>query len=249
MKTNKLYIFFLLVFAFWLGCAQISAFAQQEESESEDTEQTETTQQETASEQEADEEEASEATEEEGTESEVQFGDEESDAEQEKEEQGFFSKLAFWKSWTTPDAPKDPLEWHENVQNYLSVTEEEYYRNGYTRINDKWLPVFMLRRFNMMDKQYNHTLVVKGKPQRMPSIKGIETIPYGLQVQNLGFDVQMPKFPSVSREQKQLDEIEATQLCSIQLGLYGFEETIWLPDKRKEIRDLAETWNAGNSTD
>lgn len=154
---------------------------------------------------------------------------------------GFINALKFW-NWGATDAPDTLSPWHANVSNYLKVENDEYIRYGYTRINEDWLPIFFLRRFDMSDKQYVHTLVIKGQPKKSPKIKGIEMSEYGMVISNLGFDVRMPKFPSVSREKKGRDEKEAIKLCNTQLDLYGFDEIEWQPGEQEELRNLAETW-------
>jgi type III secretory pathway component EscV len=157
-----------------------------------------------------------------------------------KDGESFLQKLMFWKK---NKAPEDASPWHEKVKTYVAAKETEYYRYGYAQLDSgDWIPVFFLRRFKMMQRQYQHILIIQGEPARKPNIKGVEMTTYGMRVENQGFDVEMPKFASVSRNQKKVDEQEAIQLATIQLDLYGFEEVIWLSDKRKDLRDLADTW-------
>jgi len=174
---------------------------------------------------------------------EAQTQNAESAGQAEQDEGGFLNSLLFWQNWGPPDAPTEPSQWHDSVRKHLNVEDDEYIRYGYTRINETWLPIFFLRRFKMMDKQYVHTLIIQGQPKKSPKIKGIKMGKFGMEVSNLGFDVRMPKFPSVSREQKGRDEKEAVQLCTIQLDLYGFDEIEWLPGEEEELRNLADTWN------
>jgi hypothetical protein len=164
-----------------------------------------------------------------------------------KEDDGesFFQKLMFWKK---NKAPSEESSWHEKVKSYVAAKESEYYRFGYAQLDsDEWIPVFFIRRFKMMERQYQHRLIVQGQPSRQPNIKGVRMSTYGMEVENQGFDVEMPKFASVSRKQKSIDEQEAIQLASIQLELYGFEEVIWLTDKRKDLRDLSDTWQTNGN--
>jgi hypothetical protein len=159
--------------------------------------------------------------------------------------ESFFQKLMFWKR---NKAPSEVSSWHENVKNYVAAKDNEYYRYGYAQLDSgEWIPVFFLRRFKMMQRQYQHKLIVKGQPAREPNIKGVRMSNYGMEVENQGFDVEMPKFASVSRDQKKIDEQEAIQLASIQLDLYGFEEIVWLTDKRKDLRDLSDTWQTNGN--
>ncbi|MGM0587785.1 MAG: hypothetical protein ACQETE_05195 [Bacteroidota bacterium] len=166
-------------------------------------------------------------------------------AEEDDDGESFFQKLMFWKK---NKAPSEESSWHEKVKSYVAAKESEYYRFGYAQLDSgEWIPVFFIRRFKMMDRQYQHRLVVQGQPSRRPNIKGVRMSNYGMEVENQGFDVEMPKFASVSRKQKSIDEQEAIQLASIQLELYGFEEVIWLTDKRKDLRDLSDTWQTNGN--
>lgn len=160
----------------------------------------------------------------------------------------FWDKLKFWKK---KEKPKPAIEynlkvealWHENLQRYMGVTDEEFYRNGYARKGVQWYPIFFLRRFKMMQNQYEHTLVVYGRPEKMPRVKGINLGLYGVEVTNEGFDFQMPTVSSVSRSQKKYDDIQALDFATSRLQSFGFEEVLWLKDKKKETKDLADTWS------
>lgn len=246
MPTKKSIIFIIgFLLAAFLAVSPTISMAQQEEPEEQTT--TETA---AADSVEVEQEESDEAAEEQqaATQAEPRQQEEQPSRRERRKKKkedndgGFLSGLAFWKNWGDPKTPTKPSQWHIDVKNYLGVAEDEYYRYGYTLIDDTWLGVFLVRRFIMMDKQYSHTMVIQGNPTRLPNIKGVRVGPLGLEVTNLGFDVQMPRFPSVARSAKRLDEVEAVQLASIQLELYGFAETEWLPDKRKDLREMADTW-------
>ena len=155
---------------------------------------------------------------------------------------GFFSFFGKLKFWGGSSAPEEATEWHKEVRRYVSASEDEYYRFGYAKVDGKWVGTFFIRRFQMMEKQYSHLLIIQGEPGRVPGQKGVTVGPFGMEIRNNGFDIVMPKFPSVSRYQKKIDEQESIQLASMQLELYGFEASVWLEDRRKNFRDLADTW-------
>ncbi|TNE69171.1 hypothetical protein EP331_14615 [bacterium] len=169
------------------------------------------------------------------------------EAEKPKKE-SFWSKFAFWKKKPKPKPEREynlQVEslWHENLARYMGVNDDEFYRFGYARKGIQWYPVFFLRRFKMMQNQYEHTLIVYGKPQKMPRVKGITLGLYGVEVTNEGFEYQMPTVASVSRSQKQYDDVQSLDLASNRLQTFGFEQVLWLKDKKKETRDLADSWS------
>lgn len=160
----------------------------------------------------------------------------------------FWSKFAFWKKKPKPKPEREyniQVEslWHENLARYMGVNDNEFYRFGYARKGIQWYPIFFLRRFNMMKNQYEHTLIIYGKPEKMPRVKGITLGLYGVEVTNEGFEYQMPTVASVSRSQKQYDDIQSLDLATNRLQTFGFDQALWLKDKKKETRDLADTWS------
>ena len=164
----------------------------------------------------------------------------------------FWSKFMFWKE---KPKPKPAVEfntqiedvWHENIARFMGATDEEFYRFGYARKGVQWYPIFFLRRFEMIQNQYVHTLTIKGRPEKVPRVKGISMGLYGIEVTNEGFEFQMPTVASVSRSQKKFDDIQALDVATNRLQTFGFEEVRWLKDKKKETRDIANTWSISNS--
>ena len=174
---------------------------------------------------------------------------------------GFFAKLKstlmFWKKKKSPEQLAAEAEaqanivgfdvdrqtaWHQNLERYMGVRDDDFYRSGYALKDGQWFPVFFLRRFRMMRNQYEHLLVISGRPDRLPRIKGISEGPYGIEISNEGFDYQMPTVASVSRVQKGFDNDQALQLAGARLESFGFEEYIWLRDRKKDTSDLADSW-------
>lgn len=173
-----------------------------------------------------------------------------SDLQQSKEKpakRSFWSKLAFWKKTEKPK-PKVNFNieveniWHENIARYMGITDEEFYRFGYVRKGLQWYPVLFLRRFEMIPNQYNHTLVIRGRPDKIPKVKGITLGLYGIEVVNEGFEFQMPTVASVSRSQKKYDDIQALDVASNRLQTFGFDQVVWLRDKKRVTKDIADTW-------
>jgi hypothetical protein len=169
-----------------------------------------------------------------------------------KKKKSFWSKLAFWKKSAPQEEglkPKIDFNvmsesiWHENLARYMGVTDEEFYRFGYVRKGVQWYPIFFLRRFKMMQNQYEHTLVIHGKPAKLPKVKGLDIGPYGLEVRNEGFEFQMPTVASVSRSQKQYDDARAIEVATIRMQSFGFDQVVWLKDKKRETKDLSDTWS------
>lgn len=169
-----------------------------------------------------------------------------------KKKKSFWSKLAFWnKDKKGDDALKPKIEfnvmsesiWHENLARYMGVNDEEFYRFGYVRKGVQWYPIFFLRRFKMMQNEYEHTLIIHGKPAKLPKVKGLAIGPYGLEVTNEGFEFQMPTIASVSRSQKQYDDTRAIEVATMRMQTFGFDQVIWLKDKKRETKDLSDTWS------
>ena len=171
-----------------------------------------------------------------------------------KDDKGFFSKLKFWGS-DTQEAPREKSKLHELARFHYQAEKHEYYRFGYAKINEQWTSVFLLRRFKMIDRQYQHFLVIQGKPSKESLPKGMDIINLNkvsvdvddqkvtvLQIRNIGFEFEMPRIPSTSREQKEFDENEALQLAGMQIAIIGFEDHIWLPDNRRDLSGIADTW-------
>lgn len=167
-----------------------------------------------------------------------------------KKSSGFLSALTFWNN---NSKPKTPAPWHQLAQDYMGVQPNEFYLNGYAKINEQWIPVLFVRRFKMMKTQYEHTLLIKGAPRDKPDISGIDIVTivsnpdgqvdsYALRVQNVGFNFEMPVIPSVSRQEKQADEKRAAEIASMQLDFFGFEDYFWLENKSNKLRNVADTW-------
>jgi hypothetical protein len=169
-----------------------------------------------------------------------------------KKKKSFWAKLMFWKKDSQEDERLKPkIEfnvmsesiWHENLARYMGVTDEEFYRFGYVRKGVQWYPIFFLRRFKMMQNQYEHTLVIHGKPAKLPKVKGLNIGPYGLEVMNEGFEFQMPTVASVSRSQKQYDDVRSIEVATVRMQTFGFDQVVWLKDKKRETKDLSDTWS------
>lgn len=159
----------------------------------------------------------------------------------------FWSKLAFWKKAPKPKAKVNfnvEVEdvWHENIARYMGVTDEEFYRFGYARKGLQWYPILFLRRFEMIPNQYNHTLIIRGRPEKIPKVKGITLGLYGMEVVNEGFEFQMPTVASVSRSQKKYDDIQALDVATNRIQTFGFDQVVWLRDKKRVTKDIADTW-------
>ena len=162
----------------------------------------------------------------------------------------FFSAITFWNSSSKPEKAS---EWHQLAQDFLGVQSDDFYINGYAKINEIWIPTLFVRRFQMMKTQYEHILLIKGVPENIPDISGInvETIvkkpdgqvdSFALSVKNIGFNFEMPVIPSVSREEKKLDQQRAVELASMQLEFFGFEKFTWIDSKSNQLKNVADTW-------
>lgn len=170
-----------------------------------------------------------------------------------KDDGNWYDFFFFWEE----DEPEEPKlafntdvesQWHLDVARYEGIKENEFHRYGYAKNGNQWYPVLFVRRFKMMNNQYMHRLIINGRPNKLPRIKGIETHRYGIVVTNEGFEYQMPTVASVSRQQKRYDEEQSLKLAESRLSSFGFEQITWVPDRKKETKDLAETWDlqAGN---
>lgn len=169
-----------------------------------------------------------------------------------KKKKSFWSKLAFWKKDKQQAEEVDPSVefnvmsesiWHENIARYMGVNDEEFYRFGYVKKGMQWYPIFFLRRFKMMQNEYEHTLIIHGKPAKLPKVKGLNIGPYGLEVTNEGFEFQMPTTASVSRTQKKYDDTRAIEVATMRMQSFGFDQVVWLKDKKRETKDLSDTWS------
>ena len=141
-------------------------------------------------------------------------------------------------------APSEPDQWHNEVSLYNNQKKNDYFYYGYAQAGEEWFPVYIHRYFVMIKKQYEHTLVIKGRPENIPKVKGIRMSPYGLEIKNYGFEFDLPTFPSVDRQQKSLDEYEFRRIAEEKLLEFGFTKTIWLEDKTQKVKDMADTWRA-----
>lgn len=160
----------------------------------------------------------------------------------------WYDIFLFWKEDGPPPAKvkydtEYEADWHLDVARYEGVKPEEFYRYGYALRGNQWYPTFFLRRFNMMRNQYEHFLIINGRPEKLPRVKGISSHRYGIVVTNEGFEFQMPTVASVSRQQKTYDEEQALSLAKGRLMSFGFQQVTWVPDRKKETKDLAETWD------
>jgi len=166
----------------------------------------------------------------------------------------FFSALSFWNN---SNEPKTAAPWHQLASNYLGVQPNEFHLYGYAKIDEKWIPTLFVRRFKMEQKQYEHILLIKGVPKVKPEISGIDIVSFArnpnrqvdskaLRVQNFGFNFEMPVIPSVSRRQKKLDEERAVEIASMQLDFFGFEDNLWLDNKSKQLKNVADTWQVSS---
>lgn len=154
---------------------------------------------------------------------------------------GVLPFLVFWQN--NMIFPENEVPWHDDVRRHLGVNQDEFHRVGFARLNDKWIPVFFLRRFQMMSNNYNHILVIMGRPESIPVTKGMEVGPLGTEVVNEGFEVFMPTIASVSRRQKAVDEKDALDLVTFQLEQYGFRDIIWFADRSRVPGNVASGWS------
>ncbi len=138
--------------------------------------------------------------------------------------------------------PKEPDKWHFDVQTFYVAKEDEFFKNGYARLNGDWYPVFILRRFKMMSKQYEHYLVIKGRPSKIPKVKGMALVPFGFEVRNEGFEYALPTFASVDRGQKKQDEITFTRMAELKVQEFGFELVKWMEDNSRKTENIVNTW-------
>ncbi len=152
---------------------------------------------------------------------------------------GVLPFLTFWQNHMI--FPDSPVPWHDEVHAQLGIGNE-FYRMGFARHNDIWIPVFFVRRFMMMRNSYNHILVIKGRPQSIPVTKGISIESYGTLIENEGFELFMPTFASVSRAAKAEDELESLSLATFQLEQYGFNDVVWFRDRSEDPGGVAEGW-------
>jgi len=168
----------------------------------------------------------------------------------EEEDKGFFSFFGKLKFWGKGELPKEKTDWHMAVREYSDAKVNEYYRYGYVKSEGEWYSTFFIRRFEHINRQYQHTLYIQGVSSKEFDQDGVEILDIDYEVKgnrvtritNLGFNYEMPIIPSVSREDKRVDEQQALQLATLELEILGFEEVYWLPDDRKDKRDMAETW-------
>ncbi len=139
--------------------------------------------------------------------------------------------------------PEDEVPWHGEVLERMRVEQdEEFHRTGFLRRDDEWIPIFFLRRFEMMHNVYQHYLVIKGEPGDMHTASGVESEEYGTVIANEGYDLYMPTVASVARDEKEMDEEEALQLATIQLETYGFEDVIWFDMEEERRGTVASEW-------
>lgn len=164
-----------------------------------------------------------------------------------KNKKPWYSAFLFWKR-SKPSKPAIDYDtsieslWHADLYRYMGVVDEEFYKFGYARKGAQWYPITFIRRFKMMKNQYEHTLIIRGKPEKIPRLKGITIGPYGVEVTNEGFEYQMPTVASVSRQQKSYDEEQSISLVENRLISFGFEEIKWVSDRKRDTKDLADTW-------
>lgn len=154
---------------------------------------------------------------------------------------GVIPFLIFWQNNMV--FPEEEVPWHDNVRQYLGVNSDEFHRVGYARQNDVWIPIFFLRRFQMMSNSYNHIMVIKGRPHSIPVTKGMTVGTYGTEITNEGFEVFMPTIASVSRRQKAVDERDALDLAAFQLEQYGFQNIVWFADRTRIPGSVASGWS------
>ena len=154
---------------------------------------------------------------------------------------GIIDNAMFWTERMI--IPDEEVPWHENVLEHMRVDQdEEFHRTGFLRRDDQWIPIFFLRRFEMMHNVYQHYLVIKGEPGNIHTTTGIEEEDYGTVISNEGYDLYMPTVASVSRDEKQLDEMESLQLATIQLETYGFRDIIWFDLEEERRGTVASEW-------
>jgi hypothetical protein len=172
-----------------------------------------------------------------------------------KEDDGkkWYDIFLFWQEDRPPPATvkfdtEFEADWHLDVARYEGVRQQEFYRYGYALRGNQWYPVFFLRRFNMMRNQYEHFLVINGRPEKIPRVKGIQSHRHGIVVTNEGFEFQMPTVASVSRQQKTYDEEQALSLAKGRLMTFGFQQVTWVLDRKEETKDLAESWDLQSSS-
>ncbi len=139
--------------------------------------------------------------------------------------------------------PKEIDKWHTDVGTFYVVKEDEFHKHGYARLNGEWYPIFIMRRFKMMSKQYEHYLVIKGRPSKIPKVKGMAIIPFGFEVRNDGFEYALPTFASVDRAQKRQDETEFTKMAEIKVLEFGFELVKWIEDNSRKTENIVNTWS------
>lgn len=138
--------------------------------------------------------------------------------------------------------PKEIDKWHVDVSTFYVVKESEFHKSGYARLNGEWVPVFVFRRFKMMAKQYEHYLVIKGRPSKLPKVKGMAINPFGFEVRNEGFEFALPTFASVDRNQKAADEQEFLKMAEAKVLEFGFESVKWIEDTSRKTEDIVNTW-------
>lgn len=155
-----------------------------------------------------------------------------------KKKKGFFGRI-----FSRNKAPRVPEQWHKEVKEYYNLQEGEFFQYGYAMTQDEWYPIMIYRHFVRIKKQYQHTLIVKGRPNTLPRVKGISLNAYGMEVKDEGFQFILPTFASVDRRQKELDEEEFIKLAESKLKEFGFDKIFWLKDKSEEVKDIADTWS------
>lgn len=159
-----------------------------------------------------------------------------------KKKKGFFGRLLN-KGVSAPDTVSD---WHADAIKFYNVKPVDFLQFGYVKVDlkgeEKWVPFFVWRHFKPVRRQYEHVLVIEGRPTKLPQTKGITLNQFGLEVINEGFEYNLPTFPSVDRKQKSLDEVEFVKLAEQRILDFGFISVKWVDRIEDESREMAEEW-------
>lgn len=159
-----------------------------------------------------------------------------------KKKKGFFGRLLS-KGVSAPDTVSD---WHVDAAKFYNAKAIDFLQFGYVKADieseNKWVPFFVWRHFVPARRQYEHILVIKGRPTKLPQTKGISLNQFGLEVVDEGFEYNLPTFPSVDRKQKTLDEVEFVKLAEQRLLDFGFLDVKWIERIEDESREMAEEW-------
>lgn len=162
--------------------------------------------------------------------------------------EGFIDNVMFWSDRMI--IPEGEVPWHQTVIDELRIEEdEEFYRAGFLKRGDQWIPIFFLRRFEMMHNVYQHYLVIKGEPGRIHLSSGINVEDFGTIISNEGYDFFMPTVASVSRDEKEMDELEALDIATMQLESYGFQYIYWFDIEEERRGTVAEEWQVNVDED